>query len=386
MSPQSTASTSAQPYATTPASYHPNPRPKAAAAFQRIDTNEIKQQLHDALGADGLPYWKAMNGYLLGQVGREELENLVKGWLKGKNLQLHNKLLVSLLHNASAPPLNHLPPSPALQKRKKPDSEAVDDDDTVIEPKARVHQWVMGIGGRERNRVRRAVMGADEEDGEGEDEEEVADDGRRWNGLNRSQAQPPLALPTRLLPSSHQLSHRLSSLAKSFDLNVAPETGEFMGVGLDSHLSDILHSYVHLTGSERPGGDTIRVPTGAKHDVGMENGNGNEESGSPGKLPPPTLDSFSSLLQLKPFLNPHSSATLYKLATGLTRAEKDAARPIKVEKREPTEKTEKLVELGVLKWDKAGRQSEGGDEVKKGKHNLHWKYEDPALIFKDVLG
>jgi hypothetical protein len=49
-------------------------------------------------------------------------------------------------------------------------------DDTRIEPKARVHSWVMGLTGKERMRVRRAVIGRGEDE-DGEDGEE--DDKKR---------------------------------------------------------------------------------------------------------------------------------------------------------------------------------------------------------------
>lgn len=77
-------STSTNTQSTLPASYHPNLRPHPQPAFQRVDIHAIKQELHDALGEDGLPYWKALNGYLLGQVGREEMGVMIKGWLKGR--------------------------------------------------------------------------------------------------------------------------------------------------------------------------------------------------------------------------------------------------------------------------------------------------------------
>jgi hypothetical protein len=60
-------------------------RPRHLPQFQRADIHAIKQELHDVLGENGLPYWKALNGYLLGQIGREEMMSLVGGWLKGKN-------------------------------------------------------------------------------------------------------------------------------------------------------------------------------------------------------------------------------------------------------------------------------------------------------------
>ena len=82
-------STSTNTQSTLPASYHPNPRPRPLPPFHRVDVNAIKQDLHDALGEDGLPYWKALNGYLLGQVGKDELSFMVKGWLKGKKCESH---------------------------------------------------------------------------------------------------------------------------------------------------------------------------------------------------------------------------------------------------------------------------------------------------------
>ena len=47
-----------------------------------------------------------MNGYLLGQVGREELAVMVKGWLKSKKCELFLQLLLvsmaSLLVNVGS--------------------------------------------------------------------------------------------------------------------------------------------------------------------------------------------------------------------------------------------------------------------------------------------
>ena len=82
---------------------------------------------------------------------------------------------------------------------------------------------------------------------------------------------PPLAVSARQLPSSHQLSHRLSQLAKAYDLNLSPDAmsdiGQFMAVGMDAHLGDLLHGIIHLTGRDRPGCDTIRVPHGIKREM-----------------------------------------------------------------------------------------------------------------------
>ncbi|TXT13060.1 hypothetical protein VHUM_01461 [Vanrija humicola] len=426
----------------TPASYHPGPRPTPAPSangpgtaaapslppFHRIDTHQIKQQLHDALGEAGLPYWKALNGYLLGQVGRDELTALVRGWLKGKNpVALHNQLLYSLLHNASSPQISHEPTSPLnMRKRRRGglDAPDFDSDESFIESKERVYHWVMGLGGKERGRVRRTIKAHDEdEDAQGETDGPVAngtydqapDRKRQWSAFQS------VAESAHLLPSSNQLAMRLGQVAKSYDLDLpadsAREVGEFLGVGLNAHLGDVLHSVVHLTGRERPGFDTIHVPQGIQQAPPPKDSD---------ELPPPTLQTLQYLFNMLPSLHPQASPTLYKLESSITISEVEAATPPK-EKEDPigTEnasgavpgapgalstspvkaaatlraaagqgRTETvsntLINTGLLKIDKAGRGDEPAgteaDRKREKKHNLHWKYEDPAIILKDVLG
>ncbi|WVQ81061.1 hypothetical protein IAT38_003168 [Cryptococcus sp. DSM 104549] len=407
-------------------------------AFARADTHAIKQELHDALGAAGLPYWKALNGYLVGQIARGELEGMVRGWLKGDKLHLHNKLLVSLLNNAAAP--THLPASSthAARKRKRVgvDDPEFDIDDTVVEPKLRVQAWVMGMGAKERARVKRVLTGAGKE---AESEAEVRERGK-WSLYSSNTLVPPLALPKRAVPSSHQLALRLSQFAKTHDLSIAPnatdDIGEFMAVGMNAHLADILHGVVHLTGRDRPGDTTIRVPTGGTDGAdrldGLENdgyigpGMSTNYSYAPssGSVPPPDLETLQCLFALHPQLHPHLSPALHRLSTAQTLAELELNDPkLAPAHRKPVwigggageppvaglafEEDEQRVGVaggrapsrsqavetelmgqGLLKLDKSGRQSEvdGGEGKKDKKHSLHWKYEDPAMILKDVLG
>jgi transcriptional coactivator HFI1/ADA1 len=44
---------------------------------------------------------------------------------------------------------------------------------------------------------------------------------------------------------------------------------------------------------------------------------------------------------------------------------------------------DRLVKNELLKLDHGKVDGEG---KKNQKHNLHWKYEDPAVIFQDLLG
>lgn len=363
---------------------------------------------------------------------------------------LHNQLLTSLLHNASTPQIaNQASSSLHMNKRRRGgiDAPDFDSDATYIEPMDRVANWAMGLGGRERERVRRAVDAEPEEVVEA-DEFDAMGKKRKWSAYQSGElsfslytadiagaAHPTLAQSGRNIPSSHQLALRLAQVAKTWGLDVAPdaakEVGEFMGVGLHQHLGDVLHSLVHLTGRDRPGEDTLRVPPGL-----------GQRSPEPQPVPTPTIASMQYLFTLAPSLHPQASPTLYKLETSLTIAEVAAAQPAKEETPKdapatvapaavlpnatPQKRTvalpsaipgtmpppsvpspvkaatalhaaagqgkidsvsQTLQDTGLLKIDKAGRGEEGeGGAKREKKHNLHWKYEDPALILKDLFG
>ncbi|WWC88810.1 uncharacterized protein L201_003723 [Kwoniella dendrophila CBS 6074] len=484
-----------------PQNYNPDSIPKLPRPlpFERIDTHSIKQQLHDVLGEDGLPYWKALNGYLLGQLGRGELESMVRSWFKGDKLELHNTLLLSLLNNASIPPTLYTPitTSSINKKRKRVpyDNKEFDIDEENIEPKLRVQNLILGLSGRERLRIRRSILGKQANNNnsnnsantsgitvaEGElnnTDNELNNNSfsnRRystWSNVHPNAIIPPVLPPSRNLPTSQQLSLRLSQYAKNHSLNLSSEflseIGEFLSVGLDTHLEDILHGVLHLTGSNRPGIGTIRIPN-SNHNYNNNNLNDHHSSSSTskfafdpnasgiaaqqngkntieGQIPKVNLNSLNHLLMLNPSLNPIISPSLYKLQSGQTistesppvqssssqhtlvngitntdrskienglngydnEQSSSSSSPFKLSSSSTTNRkdithnssttstnkksridiiTNKLVDSTLLKLDKAGGGGDGVTELKKEKkHNLHWKYEDPAILLKDILG
>ncbi|WWC70627.1 uncharacterized protein I206_104578 [Kwoniella pini CBS 10737] len=422
--------------------------------FERIDTHSIKQQLHDVLGEDGLPYWKALNGYLLGQIGRGELEGMVKSWFKGDKLDLHNTLLLSLLNNASIPPTLYTPITASSSKKRKRvgyDDVEFDIDEEHIEPKLRVQNWIMGINGRERARIRRSVLGKNANNAEEEVEIDENISNKRaggWGTIQQNTHSTPLALPSRHLPSSTQLSLRLSQYAKIHGLTLAPdsshEIGEFLAVGLDNHLEDMLHSVVHLTASNRPGIGTVHIPSkkSSQDSKDIKANEGNNQNDDIGKIPKADLNGINHLMILNPNLHPQISPALYKLQSGqihptespttlkdsntsstelngklseeftplptpnglgygqspyenykriitdnssssITQTEKQKMESSKITKSEIMQA--RLLESQLLKID----NTKTGDEAstkKDKKHTLHWKYEDPAVLLKDFLG
>ncbi|BEJ15470.1 hypothetical protein CspHIS471_0500750 [Cutaneotrichosporon sp. HIS471] len=397
--------------------------PSSPAPLRRHDTLGQKQKLHDVLGDAGLVYWRSFNAYLMGKLSRREFTALVRSLLRTPDkIDLHNQLVRSILYNASLPDEPH-PASQMMQKRRRADGTAdFDSDTTFIESRDRVREWIMGMGGKERERVRRAA------DEDGATTEEVVDwdvgsSGelkRKYNVYASTPAHPPLAQTNRVLPSASQLSSRVAQVAKPLGLDMDPEqardVGEFMGVGIQAHLSEMLHSYTHLTGRDRPGEDTMRVPLGTK------NANVEKEEHP---VPKPDINMMQGLFILTPGLQPTVSPTLYKLGSGLTIAEvenntppprkvitpasiampppsivpsvpgqasvspKKAAQAIQVAAGQGRVDavSDMLADTGLLKIDKGGHEHGlDGASKKEKKHTLHWKYEDPATLLKDVLG
>jgi transcriptional coactivator HFI1/ADA1 len=231
---------------------------------------------------------------------------------------------------------------------------------------------------------------------------------------------PPIALSEGALPSSHQLSLRLSQLAKAYDLTLAPdatsEIGEFLAVGMNSHLGDVVNTLVRVTGRNRRGVDTIHMPTSSYASAE----NGHHDSYPDGRdreqriehdIPKPDLETMQSLFHLAPELHTQASPALYKLQsshTSIAQEVKDeptsppailqqARAGAESTKRKSPPKSsirqgmhskseatrERLLRQDLFKLE-PGRQE--GEGKKDRKHNLHWKYEDPAVIFQDLLG
>ncbi|KZV99957.1 hypothetical protein EXIGLDRAFT_604916 [Exidia glandulosa HHB12029] len=117
---------------------------------------EIKTQLADELGSHGLPYWRTLSDYLCAKISRQEFEDIVKQYLHVPRLvQLHNALLISIITNAGS----HVPPSTmpmagrAQRKRRRLRAYQGDEAEATASRSARLKQWALAAGKRERERV-----------------------------------------------------------------------------------------------------------------------------------------------------------------------------------------------------------------------------------------
>ncbi|OCH93654.1 hypothetical protein OBBRIDRAFT_276982 [Obba rivulosa] len=122
-------------------------------------TTTIKSQLSAALGAKAPAYWRILQQYLSGRISRTEFDEQVKECLDTTALvQLHNALIVSLFdtsaHLAPPTPPPDVPKPPARKRRRTLPYQGSDANDAPTLRSSRLKRWTVGLGRRERDRVR----------------------------------------------------------------------------------------------------------------------------------------------------------------------------------------------------------------------------------------
>ncbi|OBZ73832.1 hypothetical protein A0H81_06044 [Grifola frondosa] len=124
-----------------------------------LSTSTIKSQLLSALGQKAPLYWHVLQQYLSGSISRIEYDEQVKEYLDTTPLvQLHNSLIVSLFdtsaHLAPPTPPPDIPKPPPRKRRRTLPYQGSDSLDTTTLRSSRLKRWTVGMGRRERERVR----------------------------------------------------------------------------------------------------------------------------------------------------------------------------------------------------------------------------------------
>ncbi|KAI0072699.1 hypothetical protein K474DRAFT_1628620 [Panus rudis PR-1116 ss-1] len=124
-------------------------------------TSTIKAQLSASLGPKAQTYWHTLKEYLSGRISRGEYDDQIKECLGRDNqalIQLHNSLIVSLFdtsaHLAPPTPPPDAPKQPPRKRRRTLPYQDADDSDMTSLRSSRLKQWTIGMGRRERERIR----------------------------------------------------------------------------------------------------------------------------------------------------------------------------------------------------------------------------------------
>ncbi|KAI0793889.1 transcriptional regulator of RNA polII, SAGA, subunit-domain-containing protein [Fomes fomentarius] len=123
-------------------------------------TSTVKTQILSALGPKGSSYFSVLKEYLSGHISRNEYDEQIKALLDSTHLlQLHNALIVTLFDTSAhlapvaAPPPDVPRPPPRKRRRTLP-YQGPDPDEMTTLRSERLKKWAVGLGPRERDRIR----------------------------------------------------------------------------------------------------------------------------------------------------------------------------------------------------------------------------------------
>ncbi|OSD05537.1 hypothetical protein PYCCODRAFT_1457469 [Trametes coccinea BRFM310] len=271
-------------------------------------TSTIKHQLTNALGPKAPLYFNVLKEYLSGHISRTEYDDQVKQYLDSIHLvQLHNTLIVSLFDTSAqlAPPTPppDVPKPPARKRRRTLPYQGPDVLDEGTLRSERLKKWAVGLGRRERERIRALeAVALNEHVAPKPYTDEIA--AERGVVLLEERGGPPgsrpplhLASMTRA-PTLQHISERINLISAQHNLGAAPkEVASLMMLAFEAKLKQLITQALSLTSTSHAI-TSIRATEPHSHSY---------------VLP---ASSFDSLFTVSPAVLPNKSAAAMRLAIG----------------------------------------------------------------------
>jgi len=272
-------------------------------------TATIKSQLTSNLGLKAPPYWKTLQLYLSGEISRGEYDDEIKECLGRDNaplIQLHNSLIVSLFdtsaHLAPPTPPPDAPKPPPKKRRRLLPYQGEDDDETSLRS-TRLKRWTVGMGRRERERVRgMETMALSTERKPRRDKDEI--NAERGVQLLSERGEPPgsrlplhLASVTRA-PTLQHISDRINLISAQHNLGAPSRmVSSLMMLAFEAKLKQMITHVLSLTSSSHAITSIQAVE-------------------KPSTTYPLSASSFDTLFTISPSVLPTRSAAALRLALG----------------------------------------------------------------------
>ncbi|PSR72818.1 hypothetical protein PHLCEN_2v11315 [Hermanssonia centrifuga] len=289
-------------------------------------TSTIKTQLSTALGPKAPLYYSTLQQYVSGSISRTEYDEQIKDCLGKDNvpiMQLHNSLIVSLFdtsaHLAPPTPPPEAPKLPPRKRRRTLPYQGPDDDVTTLRS-SRLKRWTIGMGRRERDRLRSLesmALSTERKPRKGRDE--IADE-RGVVLLNERGEPPGSRLPLHLAsitraPTLQHISDRINLISAQHNLgaparqvsslmmlgfevgDIRPPFGEYSSHhSMQAKLKQLITEALSLTSTSHA---ITSIKTSGRH--------------SSSHL---SASSFDNLFTVSPAVLPNKSAAAMKLAVG----------------------------------------------------------------------
>ncbi|KAL0953541.1 hypothetical protein HGRIS_004763 [Hohenbuehelia grisea] len=271
-------------------------------------TGTIKSQLTAALGYKAPEYLQTLRDFVSGKISRAEFESSAEKLLDSSNLiQLHNALIISLFdattyHKRPPTPPPDLPkPPPRKRQRVLPYQGPDDPDDgTLMSP--RLRKWIVGVGKRERERVKKlqAATAPIEPSRPRPEADEIARE--RGVMLLSERSDPPGSrLPLHLLtitrtPTIQHIADKINLVCSQHNLQQPSRmVYTLINVAYETHLKKLITQALTLTSSSA---SISSIHPSASHTRSHT-------------LP---LSAFETLFTISPSILPNNSAAASQLA------------------------------------------------------------------------
>ncbi|KAH8116260.1 transcriptional regulator of RNA polII, SAGA, subunit-domain-containing protein [Phellopilus nigrolimitatus] len=269
----------------------------------------LRDELTAALGSTSAHYWDTLSSYLSGKISRVEFDELVREAVDTPHLvQLHNSLIISVLgsslhHTPLTPPPDAPGKPPRKRRRTLPYPGAEADGDAAALRSSRLKRWTVGMGRRERERVK--AFEAASAVGSRHGRKSVVDEIARERGVElvpEGNDSPGTYLPVHLAsvtraPTLQHISERVALISAQHNLGPPTKTvASLMVTACEMKLKQLISQALTLTSTSH-----------AITSIQLANASA---------LPTTrllTTSSFETLLTVRPAVLPYQSAAATRL-------------------------------------------------------------------------
>ncbi|EKM49981.1 uncharacterized protein PHACADRAFT_188361 [Phanerochaete carnosa HHB-10118-sp] len=272
-------------------------------------TTIIKAQIGQALGPKADTYYKILQQYFSAQISQEELDEQIKECLGKDNiplLQLHNSFIVSLLdpsaHLAPPTPPPDAPKPPSRKRRRTLPYQGEDDDESETLRSTRLKRWTIGMGKRERDRLRSLdALALSTERSPRREKDEIAADRGVVLLLERGEpagSRMPLHLASvTRAPTLQHIAERINLISAQHNLGPPPRTvASLMMYAFEAKLKQLITQALSLTSTSHA---ITSIKASARSTTSHL-----------------SAASFETLFTISPAVLPNRSAAAMRLAVG----------------------------------------------------------------------
>ncbi|KIJ55245.1 hypothetical protein M422DRAFT_41256 [Sphaerobolus stellatus SS14] len=263
-----------------------------------LNATAIRSQLAQSLGQNGRTYWRCLSSYLKGEIPRYEFDESIRECINTPELaHLHNSLIIALLSSAT---LNNPPPPPpdiAKTPRKR---------GSASERARRLKHWAVGMGKRERERVKALeVIATNAPSRPRRDKDEISL-GRAVKLLHEGRDPPGTHLPQHLCSltrtiTQQNIAERIALISAQNNLGPPNKAvSQLVLLALEAKLKHLVANAISLTSTSRTVSSIQIGPSSSSSVIGRT------LSGS----------SFDTLFTVAPAVLPYSSAAALRLSLG----------------------------------------------------------------------